>query len=1520
MHQIGQQIGQTLIPRKIDFDSSPLNIQSDTSFFMKGIEVDWINDGSGTSNAGEIKPMQSNELYCSVQLPDGVNKCIGFYFYEEATEGYVFVYNSNKKHLIYRLEGITGQCRVVYRFCSTEFTDFITDNPRDYFNEGRIALKSLCKILPDGSKELYKEIVFSNKKIPNARLVVEDSIATDSFTTPFFTPKNDCCGDCSRLIKVGVPTPMADIKVKEIAVTPADLKEQNELFYKMFKFRFKDINAWGQVSEHGKISEPYLNAISACSKDTANSPHCVWLETKTPCPEIIKRIIEVQTCTLKGETGVTDGSLLSDWKEYATIDLYDQGNPNLKWYERQYKTNNSEFEFFNGGKDIRFKFCNNRECKTIPLSDIRDENPVPFTSGSVASLGKGFIYGDNETDFDKLAEEDKKGISFELVPSTGCEIKYSRIKVYAVIHNFQSSKQNQVIWQFDGKIGFGGYVRGTANTRVFGPAATQNQSPGGGWGQFFPEGVAGFRGILAGTGYMAESKQKLWTPTDFIEVGVQGLNGTINAFVEGLRFGEAIAVHEFDFGLVPCGEYLFRLVGHSDTENLESTSTFYFCTTSWNGYKLNGVVTRGDFLKEIYIDTSAGNDYDGTLDDKVAVILDSASHDGDNVCAISGYLYEDKFNRQPIEMAEVFQSIRNNPSYFLHSKYTDHNGFYFGVAVGEHYMILKGYNRCSPNVVLAETLTSYWSNARIERALFATDRFPNYVTDLCNRYIITGTIKECGLSTGVAGMSIILGRSKPVVSSGTGQFRVVAHFNQSRGTNLLIFSVGASCNVMDCNCKPLKISLPITQPPCLLPGCFESILTVGNFNVNTIIRRGFEHGSRVPIGIMAHDWLGRHTDIQDIESWVVNIPTEQEQGNSTYPRIKVNLPVTFSQAFINTFKYLTFFFGKNVAYEDFFEWAADKVEFIDSAGIVNAANPSKVKIWYRGLNEYNLVRGFKTNTTWKILDTIGNSRVGDIVEFIQNADSIYLPVGLTGIIQYDKDGTYFLIDYDPALRILKDGVRFKFKRPYLCETPRAYYEHSFTINFCGKDGIPRDDNGNTVNSFFLDGFTAYMQPRQIPVITDVIEIIPATGGGTQEKITQKKEIKVYPFSFEHHSPSDTWGDHCFSGGRVGFKNPYEGKKCNRNQLLLTGALNYVNDGAINYLHYFSLTDELQIDEQGWGGIQAIIVKNDGQIMLICENTTFSLAYNDDRARVTADGYVRLPINNRFSKPEKDDSFSFGCQSKDLNTIRRNGPIVMFLDAEKCAVVLHNFASAIDVSNGIKSWITEGVKKSIGNNDIYFHGQFDNKGSDRVYHLTRFDNKLNQFVNQEIDLDLSKNETVAYSFRDKAWLPMRHFTPEYFGNMYGEKNDTQFFSFKNAVAYLHHNSVTPNTIYLNYFGVQCIPVIGVVSNIESTKVKSYLYNEVYCSELLFVIEKILTEMGQKSKLLEGAWEWGEGFSSAAYLCDTEFSTDPDAVVNGDTLYGRWMKSTYIPEPGYKGTFFKLTAIMSFVFPREKSGKS
>ena len=178
-----QQIGQRLLPMSINMDVDNLYIKSDAAYFLKGITQGWtINKGEG-QNEMVLKPSESNKLYCSVDLPAGKNKVIGYYYYAEANEGYVCTYNSNGNHLIYRIRGIDGTGEIVYKFCK----DFkgITNKPKDYFSEGRIAMKSLCRFIPGGGKELYKELYLVNKKIDNLRIVVEDSIATNSFTTDF---------------------------------------------------------------------------------------------------------------------------------------------------------------------------------------------------------------------------------------------------------------------------------------------------------------------------------------------------------------------------------------------------------------------------------------------------------------------------------------------------------------------------------------------------------------------------------------------------------------------------------------------------------------------------------------------------------------------------------------------------------------------------------------------------------------------------------------------------------------------------------------------------------------------------------------------------------------------------------------------------------------------------------------------------------------------------------------------------------------------------------------------------------------------------------------------------------------------------------------------------------------------------------------------------------------------------------------------------------------------------------------
>lgn len=1561
-----QNYGQKFIPIGIDFDSSELYIKTDKAFFMKGLSMDWVDNGQ---NEFELKPIESNYLYCSIELPDGENTCIGSYMYVEGKECYIVVHNSNGFHLIYRIKGETDNCEVVYRFCQN--FNGITKNPRDYFSEGRIAIKAICKYLPDGNKQLYKELYLVNKKVKNIRIVVEDSIATNSFTTPFFDTNNPCFSNPCRIIGVGVEEPNDKIKITPIPITEPN-KKQNRMLNKMFKFRFKYVSVWGQASEHGVISDSYFANLSGCSNDNSFIPSCVWISQRLPPPEIAQIILEISSCEYNSNAIGNDADIYSDWKEYATYDLYNQENQSLKWYERQYDTNNENFEIYTNvnvapnRKEIRIKFCNNKECILIPKTDIRDENPAPIKSGSVALLGKGLSFCDNEDGFNKIPQEDLEKIKIELVEDENyCTTKYSMIKVYAVITAISHSPTKpQGIYQTGSDqsyaYGFGGYFGayksypgqiGNVGGVKYQPNSVNPEkgaSEEGGCGQTFPSGIKGLRASLNAS-YFAESKQYFHSGTDGL-VSKEFNNPTeYSEFMYNTAAHNAILVQEFDFGSLPCGKYVFRIHGHNDTENLIKTSTFFISTTPYANFKQNFVV-NWDNRKEIIIDTSNGTDWIGTEKDIVAVIADLStgrpySGDGGTHRYIKGYIYENAENRIPIERTEF--RLNNNDTVQQFNRFTDHNGFYFVKLPIETDIFLQyvhkhirlvGVNNSQYNQILGQTVDVTAIGVKTNPDIYAPQGYADYK---CNRFFIKGKVKQCNSMSGISGIPITFfgqgGLSEGTVynsnnvigvqtvfTNGAGEFKIVIHFPNDlnpSGTGThnggIIFGNNPLCNIFMCyDCKNFTSEQSILYPKPYLPCVGTSLIEIAPISARLLSNnKGLEHGGRYSIGLTGRDGV-RRSYIQTTDEWFVDIPSETEKQSSSFSRIKITLPQSFSQSVCEQYKYLIFSLSKNLNNTDYLSWTADKIDFIDNAGNINTVNPTKVRVWYRSLAEYNKLRGFNTNSSWSFIDANGNTNVGDIVEFIQQADGTYLLNSIEGIVQYDKEGSYFLVDYTSDMLQLKDGIKFKIKRPFACEVKTLYYEYHLPIFLCGSSCTPRDNNGSQVTSFILDMFDSYFFNRQIPVVSDVKQIVPASDGQTQEKITTVINAKNYPYQYEHHSPSDTWGYKCSNAGRINAKNKYEGKRCNRNQILITGALNSANDGAINYLHYFSLEDENVIDEQGWGGIVAMLTRDDGVIALICEQAVFSMAYNDDRAVITNDGYVKLPINNRFSRPERNPSFSYGCQPKDINTIRRLGSIIMFLDSQRCALILHDFSQAVNVYDGIKSWLTNSIKEVQKSETFFWHGMFDLRR--KKYVLTKFNQNNPEYTNQLQVNKYDANETISYDYINKTFEQL-HYTPEYYAQLLGDNNDSRFLSFKNGKPYGHYK-IGEKGNYLNYFGIQCYPMIGVVTNLENTKLKTFLFTEVYCSEQRFIAVNIETQIGQKSSILYGCWRKAEGFYTAAYLRDIvnldQCDDVENAIFDGDPLYGRWLKALYIID-NYTGAFFRLTAITSFFNTREKS---
>jgi hypothetical protein len=339
--------------------------------------------------------------------------------------------------------------------------------------------------------------------------------------------------------------------------------------------------------------------------------------------------------------------------------------------------------------------------------------------------------------------------------------------------------------------------------------------------------------------------------------------------------------------------------------------------------------------------------------------------------------------------------------------------------------------------------------------------------------------------------------------------------------------------------------------------------------------------------------------------------------------------------------------------------------------------------------------------------------------------------------------------------------------------------------------------------------------------------------------------------------------------------------------LATGALNYANDGYVNYLHYFGREEGFSIDENESGGI-VVVLTEQNYLIVICGHDVYILRYNDDRAMVTNDGYVKLPDSKRFSRPEKQFGSKFGCQPIDINTISQKNGVVMFLDRRTASLVQHTFTEGADISVIlVKSFFAQWIKNDDGKG--YFVGDIS---PNYEYHITRFNGG---YINNKNAYDTENNETIVFDIRGKAWKKFAHFTPEYYAVLDGEIGALNMFTFKEGLPYAHE--ATPNTVHLNYYGVQCRPYIGVVANDLPKEKKIFNSTELLSMQDIWLIDFDESEMGQTGRVFEGQWDFNIGQSSAGILPDED----------GDSMQGLWFKATYSTRPTYNGENFIVNLI-------------
>lgn len=1515
-------VSQKIIPHKgMDIDSDELYVQSEFATFLKNITYQ-VNDSDGKgidegSNAGVFTPLEANYKACNLKFPDGENHVVGFYESKEFSEGYVFVHNSNSNHFIYRINKDRGNCELIIETPCLNFQL----NPAHFIGKTRCTLQSIAYLNNASKKEeVRKFLIFTDNFNTQRFISVEDAILTNGFDPirfPYFNTGSDC--DKCNFINLGMQQPTDCIgitTVKRDSQDISDATKPNLLNYKTWQFRVKYIDVWGRESEHGNISDMFIISTgSNCVSSSNGLPRCIKLNFKAGCPLVDKIQIEFRNCN-----GNTRGlSTESDWFLYDVIDKYNDcgtgqwfertiRNPYQEEYDRLISTGMTTAEaekkagvllkYDSITNTFQYHFCGDKECQPIsPSQTNRSFNPLPITSSSVFSIAQNIGLANNRRGFPVLDCNVIDKIKFSVIPpekNNECDdFKLRKITVWAFIYNIFNETYTP--------------IRRDGNRNVFGVSDCTKNNPFT-YQQIFPADQEGFIGYLAGTKHYCISKQYSYNRLtgEYEYTGIPFNPGaTINFFKRPLQ--------KFEFSVLP-GKYIFRISGHrsAPTDDYQKTSTYTIGQTPISS------------LGQLSLETNEFviNVCDEDVEIKDPMMIYDLTHTGNNCLGeatnvVEGYLYEDEINKIPIELARVQP---NNGKAFR--RLTDHNGHYFSsTRKNNEYVRLYGLKSCTINSFLAKSDTAYdgdytkWYRFNDLYAYKKENKYP--ATD---RILIKGRVGLCtDANIGLQGVLVVLKRGQFAYTDANGEFVIVAHDRGDIGGRIddLIYSQRGTCHIYDCDdrCKFCFTDVIVNAPACNgLQRVFN--VTDKKVNVKGLNLRGPKNGGRYGLGFKLHDWAGRKTFIQSNDSNYIDIPSIQETGVFDFSKIKFSIDPGI--IFPDYATELSFYITENLNYDDDLTWVAERIQYVDNTGNTNNAAPTQIRLYYEGLGEYNKQNNFSTNSVWQfILDTEAPV-TGDQVEFIANGDGQIFNKRITSLVKYDKDGKYFSVDYTDQLKDLKDGVLIKLIRPKQCINKNFYYKICPVIKI--KNGRPDIYEGT------FNFFDSYMLTRQIPVPVE-----KKTSGTSGEIVTTtENQLKNYPFLFEHHSPSDLWGDHCWNKGEVNTKNPFENQRLLRTEIALSDAVS--NNGIINGLGRFDEENTVVFDEQQWSGITGVFPELNN-VLIICEHDFFIVPFNDTGVQVDPSGnVVARSAENKFGRPERKIGNNFGCQSNDINTIQIRNGIVVFLDRSRSGLVINNFSEAADLSFiGINSWIRTKTKfiderNGTDNNEKYFHGIIDPKHN--KYFLTDFELKAVQidadFINDSLELNPQISETMSIDLDNKS-ISYHSFTPEYYGCIEGHNMDKQLISFRKGEAWFHHELRNANNRFNNFFGRDCEWVIEVIANIDNTKQKKFTWVEFYCKEIQPYIDRIMTESGQASRLMPNWWDRREKFWAADFKCainsifDSNINeeTGINVLLDGDVLYGRWIKTRFRPHPKFINNYFELTAIIINMIAIEKS---
>lgn len=1277
-----------------------------------------------------------------------------------------------------------------------------------------------------------KQLIWVNGNGDIHQLDVEASIATDFFTTPFF----QTCGDPCSYVKMCVPEICGCIQAEFIPLDLASIGMQNNILDQPFQFAVKHVYYDNRESEWSDRSTIYYQNARGCFDTTEGLPRCMKLRVPVGNP-MVDRI----------KIGYTADGV--NWFITEIVDKYKKyNNTQEKWYDRKlseivaptFSASDCSFDYI---------FCNDKNRIPIDPKEIsRVRNPIPSKAQGMIPVkdSLGFYnYEDGNCPIDRT-EIQKFAINLDCNASNvNCVDEYVTITVRAVIHDYVHSR-NQFVWRQNGSPGpFG--VPGTPDdlteTAYFGDIQAGNHVPLTSYGQNFIDKTRNFIAYIEADEYWGEMKQ--W----YVRFGnfagrketpvVAGMNdgsyreNLINSFSDGTYFFQ-----EAKIKVLRGTRGFLRLASHGATNGQgtnQNRSTF-----------VNGVINsianyRGDLnlsqmnaitdysTKEIYFDSCGG---DVTLE-PVFVISDNSEQ-----ALMTGYIVD--ANNLPIEGAIIGTQ-----------QPTDHNGFY-------HFSFTPGAVSAPINVEL-DCITfgniqtfSQTGTVNVENANDIVITSTHYKDDLY--LIVRAKVIDCN-GQPVAGVRVAISGSKyrTTDASGTATFHLRNYSTRNRQVRIVVMN-GRGCLERDCsgNCNPC---MPTFQLPA--PVCYDRkpTLIMNNSTINTASitsgDRGLKLGGRYPFGIVAQGNCGKLSAVYEVRYF--DIPKAQATNiqafcSFTYNGNGITLPAGFDC--------LKIVRGININPFEL-QWKVDKIEkTIDG----------KIKITIQSLNDYNKQYNFKTNTVYQWAKD-------DRIEFIKNGDGTILTTAQFGLLNYlsispfndeiisgetDPPADFFnqlLIIDDGRLDMITEGAIIELQRPLKNIPPTIYYEICATIDV-KSDGTLLNPTGTFTT------FDTYLVNRN---------------------------IGSFVWTFEHHSPSDFWGNKVSDVGKAHVVNKFENERRYGRNISLNSPTQF------NY--FGDLIKTFNAPEQG--DIIAMSIKDGRIIAAICEKDNFIAESADELVRVGGDGIIRaLPPDSIISDAQAKLSGTFGCQYPHIGSIYFGDGYFTWTDVNSNDRVLHDYNSAKSVSDGrtatyykIRCQQFEKHNRSTTNPlDKYrFANGFDSSTGMLYETIKRL---RDSGFNNDRKAMVSGNTTIKFHPVDNEWYGFASFTPEFYGNFdLFDDAGCAFVAYLNSIPYFHPIITTR---FNEFFGIACDEIMGITINKFPEKMKEGLSIEIQ-SDMLWFTSEVTTEKSTFiSEIPAIKWKKDRNKWNASFL------------FNKNSRAGLYGNGGGVPEPT-TGQFINVTLI-------------